>query len=119
MLSDWESDLTELSSSEDEYVPGASKKKARAKPKDEYKVCASTFSTRGVAEQFGLVAGFERAQTLPHYNIHRAEPVRCVAQVHECRTPGDDDNIVDQIIDNVIELNPEYQRGVRLCHTYT
>ena len=38
MLSDWESSLTELSDSEDEYQPAPSRKNKKKKPPVEYKV---------------------------------------------------------------------------------
>lgn len=38
-LSDFDSDLTELSSDDEEYVPTSQKKKASTKTKGEYKVC--------------------------------------------------------------------------------
>ncbi|KAI0739698.1 hypothetical protein C8Q80DRAFT_1111809, partial [Daedaleopsis nitida] len=74
MLSDWESDLTELSSSEDEYVPVASKKKARAKQKEEYKITSAL------------------------------KPYRTITFTAK--------SLYDQIIDNVIDMNPEYQRDI-------
>ncbi|KAI0822105.1 hypothetical protein BC628DRAFT_1522502, partial [Trametes gibbosa] len=76
MLSDWESSLTELSSSGDEYhlVAKAKKKKPAAKAKKQYQVT----------------------------NLLR--PYRTTTFTAK--------SLYDQIIDNTIELDPEYQRDV-------
>ncbi|KAM5541581.1 hypothetical protein V8D89_004771 [Ganoderma adspersum] len=59
MLSDWESSLTELSDSEDEYQPAPSKRKKKQKPPVEYKQVTgslqpyrtTTYTTRSLYDQ--------------------------------------------------------------------
>ncbi|KAH9850421.1 hypothetical protein C2E23DRAFT_835051 [Lenzites betulinus] len=75
MLSDWESSLTELSSSDDEYLETKSrKKKPGPKGKKEYKVS------------------------------NHLRPYRTTTYTAK--------SLYDQIVDNTIELDPEYQRDV-------
>ncbi|KAI0919977.1 hypothetical protein AcV5_001908 [Taiwanofungus camphoratus] len=73
-LSDFDSDLTELSSDDEEYVPTSQKKKASTKTKGEYKV--------------------QNALRPPRTTQYTAK------------------SLYDQIIDNTIQLDPEYQRDI-------
>ncbi|GBE85557.1 hypothetical protein SCP_0800740 [Sparassis crispa] len=74
MLSDFDSDLTELSSDEEEYIPASQKKRAPAKAKNDYKI--------------------QNALRPPRTTSYTAK------------------SLYDQIIDNSIRLDPEYQREV-------
>ncbi|KAH9946705.1 hypothetical protein B0H21DRAFT_857876, partial [Amylocystis lapponica] len=75
MLSDFDSDLTELSSDEEEYVPVSQKKKTPAKSlKNEYKV---------------------------HSALRPPRTTQYTAK-----------SLYDQMIDNSIQLDPEYQRDI-------
>ncbi|RDX50781.1 hypothetical protein OH76DRAFT_1380310 [Lentinus brumalis] len=86
MLSDWESSLTELSSDEDEYLPSkASKKKAPPRQaKNEYKASGS--------------------HTLAMNISNALRPYRTTTYTAK--------SLYDQIIDNTIHLDPEYQRDI-------
>ncbi|KAI0728951.1 hypothetical protein C8Q72DRAFT_959657 [Fomitopsis betulina] len=90
MLSDWESDLTDLSSDEDdvsppkvkdedEYVPSSIKKKARA-----------TTTTKDLGSDYKI--------------LNALRPPRTTQYTAK--------SLFDQIIENTIDLDPEYQRDV-------
>ena len=128
MYSDWESSLTELSSDEDEYIPNASKKKKAPprKTKGEYKASGShALVMPAVIDPtcvFHAYVGRECPQTVPHNDVYREEPVRYVASGEQGATPKRQVPTAwppaDQIIDNTIHLDPEYQRGGR-CRAWT
>ncbi|PIL32519.1 hypothetical protein GSI_05222 [Ganoderma sinense ZZ0214-1] len=98
MLSDWESSLTELSDSEDEYQPAPSKKK-KQKPPPEYKVTGSlqpyrttTYTTRSLYDQIidgtiDLDPEYQRANNASHELSPIIRNVKGVRRIEERYTP--------------------------------
>ncbi|TFY57533.1 hypothetical protein EVJ58_g6962, partial [Rhodofomes roseus] len=96
MLSDWESDLTDLSSSdEEEYVPPSQKKKTTARARNtgnDYKVCRTvTFVLQYSYSPFCQVTNTLRPPRTTQYTAK---------------------SLFDQMMDNTIDLDPEYQRDI-------
>lgn len=114
MLSDWESSLTELSSDEDTYAPAPkkaktkTKAKAKAKAKEEYKVSGALSLMTSFVADVRQVTNLLQPYRTTTYTAQSLYGTSFPAKLGRDRSREN----IDQIVDNTVQLDPEYQRGM-------